>query len=196
RTRRARTRGPGRRRRAALARRRAGAARGRVRAAAALGYTCGAPCGRNLGALVAEVMRAVVVSTILLAACVAPERVGQPIEPGAWVEARGKIEDGRPIVVEVARQQRAADDKPEKVEILGPVTAATAETIDMLGVPLHTDADTEYEDSRRAKVEPFVPDRGEWLRVKARDKGDSIRAYSVRKSDSKGSFHVTGELRS
>src|ERR1051325_808392 len=134
-------------------------------------------------------------SLIVLAACVTPDQNKQALQPGEWVAARGKIENGRPVVVGVDKQERAADDKPDKVELLGPVTAADQDRVDMLGVSLHPDPDTDYEDAERKTLAPFVPAPGDWLRVKARDKGDSYRARSVRKSDAKGAFRVTGELR-
>lgn len=118
------------------------------------------------------------------------------IKPGTWVEAKGRIDNGKPVVTDVTAIERAPDDKPDKLELLAPVTKATPTELELIGLKFSADETTEYENADKKKVDPFLAAPGDWIRVKARRKEESMRARTVRQSDAKGTFKLTGEFRS
>src|SRR5258706_14719891 len=110
---------------------------------------------------------------LLFAGCVATGLGGAPkLQPGQWVVAKGKIEADRPLIGSISEVPRTPDDKPDKVELLGPTSSASPTQLDLLGATLKPDADTEYENAERVRVDPFVAAPGDWLRVKARSKDE------------------------
>ena len=127
------------------------------------------------------------------AACVATDK--SALEPGAWVEAKGKLVDGRNVVTEIDEIERTEDDKPEKVELLGPVEAANDNSLQVLGGKYPVDSETEFEDADKKAIDPFVPGKGDWVRLKLRSKATGIRTRTLRKSETRDEFKVTGELR-
>ncbi|MSR39107.1 MAG: hypothetical protein EXS02_09760 [Planctomycetes bacterium] len=133
---------------------------------------------------------------LLIAACAT---TGQdPVKllaPGQWVEAKGKFELGQAVVTELGSIERNADDKPDKVELTGEVTFASASEIQVAGVSFLIEAVTEYENAEKQKILPFIAKVSDWVRVKARQKGDRHFARSIRQSEAKGSFRLVGELR-
>ncbi len=130
-----------------------------------------------------------------LVGCIAPEpNAFSKLRPGTWVEARGHIVDGKPIVEKIEELARGESDKADKVEVNGPTTKATTTELDLLGVSLQPDAETEYEDADKKSIDPFVPEAGEWLRLKLRSKDDQLRLRTVRKSEARDLFKVTGEI--
>jgi len=133
---------------------------------------------------------------LLFAACVAPsDRGDTPLRPGRFVEVKGRYVDGRATVTEIDELPRGVDDKSDKVEITAPVESATATSLRLLGEEIAIDADSEFEDANKNTVPPFVPEADAWLRVKAREKGDSLRARTVRAIPARDEFKVTGEVR-
>ncbi len=117
------------------------------------------------------------------------------VRPGTWVEAKGVVRDGVPVVSEVDEVPRGASDKPDKVEIAAIVEAAAADSITLLGQPLRVAQDTEWEDADKQPIAPFVARPGDWLRVKARVKDDGgLHARTVRASPVRDRFQVVGEV--
>lgn len=119
----------------------------------------------------------------------------QGLRPGRFVEAKGVLVDGAPVVRAVAEVPRSADDKADKVEITATVERADAAAVQALGRAFTIDADTEYEDAQKQTVAPFTPVVGDWLRLKARSRNDELRARTLRQADPRGEWKVTGEVR-
>lgn len=133
----------------------------------------------------------------LAAACHTPPRGGRDtLAPGRFVEAKGDFTTGRAIVREIDAIPRGADDKADKVEVTGPVDGVEGDGLRVLGTTFRRDATTGYENADKAATPAFEPTPGEWLRIKARDKGDlGMHARTVRRSDARDQFKVTGEVR-
>lgn len=132
-----------------------------------------------------------------LAACAMPttQDPQKSVKPGSWVEAKGRIDNGKPLVTEVNVIERAPDDKPDKFELLAPVTKASPTELELIGLKLLADETTEYENPDKKQIDPFVAAPGDWVRIKARNRDNSLRARTVRQSDAKGAFKLTGEFR-
>ena len=117
---------------------------------------------------------------LTLAACATPTQdPKKSVAPGTWVEAKGRIDNGKPIVTEVNAIERSPDDKPDKLELLAPVTKASPTELELLGLKFSADETTEYENQEKKQIAPFVAAEGDWVRVKARNRDDSLRARTV-----------------
>lgn len=130
---------------------------------------------------------------LTFASCVAADK--STLQPGDWVEAKGKLVAGRHVVTEVDGLERTEDDKADKVEVLGEVAAATDSSVEVLGGKYPLDSETEFEDAEKKALDPFVPNQGDWVRLKLRSKATGIRTRTLRKSEPRDEFKVTGELR-
>lgn len=130
-----------------------------------------------------------------LAGCVATDQDGfEKLRKGSWIEAKGRMVEGKPVVDEIDELERSESDKADKIEVTGQTTASTPTQLELLGLRLQPDKDTEYEDADKKKVDRFVPATGEWLRVKLRNKDDEFKLRTVRKSDAREQFKVEGEI--
>jgi hypothetical protein len=137
------------------------------------------------------------VVALAVAACVAPPRETlRTLRPGTFLEAKGDLVDGQPVVRELDELTRTADDKADKVELTGPVTAGDGSSVQLLGHAITIAADTEFESVAKDPLAPFTPAAGDWVRIKARARDDgSHRARTVRQSAVRPQFKVTGEVR-
>ena len=130
-----------------------------------------------------------------LSACAgSPRATLHGVAAGAFVEAKGHLVDGRPLVHEIDEVARGADDKADKLEVTGPVEHADGERLRLLGHDFALGTDVEYEDADKRATAPFVPATGDWLRVKARRKDELLRARTLRQLDRREQFKVTGEV--
>ncbi|MFO1078150.1 MAG: alginate export family protein [Planctomycetota bacterium] len=133
---------------------------------------------------------------LLAAACVGSPTGPHVPAPGSFVEAKGRIVDGAPVVEEIDELVRGTDDKDDKVEVTGPVAAADADRVRLFDHDFARTEQTTYEDADKNALAPFTPAAGEWLRVKARDEGaDGHRARLLRRVEARDQFKVTGALR-
>ncbi len=140
----------------------------------------------------------------LLAACAAPPPLADQAQQdpladftkGMWVEAKGTLEAGVPLVREIDELKRDAADKADKSELTAPVDSADATSLRMLGVELTLDDDCEYEDAEKNAITKFTPATGEWLRVKVRLKDGRLRARTLRRTETRTEFKVLHELMS
>jgi hypothetical protein len=138
----------------------------------------------------------------LLAACAAPPPLADQAQQdplaafskGMWIEAKGTLEAGVPLVREIDELKRDAADKADKSELTAPVDSADATSLRMLGVELTLDDDCEYEDAEKNAITKFTPATGEWLRVKVRLKDGRLRARTLRRTETRTEFKVVGEL--
>jgi hypothetical protein len=136
-----------------------------------------------------------IVLLLPLCGCIAPEAEGfEKLRLGAWIEAKGHVVDGKAVVDEVDELQRSDSDKAEKIEVTAAATRATPTELDLLGLQLKTDAETEFEDIDKQPTSAFVPEPGEWLRVKLRHKEDEFKLRTIRKSEPRDQFKVEGEV--
>lgn len=139
-------------------------------------------------------------SLVALAALAACRGPGTPpptlavLQPGSFVEAVGGFENGVPVVREIDEVLREDGDKQDKVEATGPVEQADTERVRLLGHDFLRDEETEFEDADKRAVPPFTPERGDWLRLKARRKDDGHHARTLRRIDAREQFKVTGEV--
>jgi hypothetical protein len=130
-----------------------------------------------------------------LSACAgAPRATLRGVVAGAFVEAKGHLVDGRPLVHEIDEITRGADDKADKLEVTGPVEHADGERLRLLGHDFALGTEVEYEDAEKRATAPFVPATGDWLRVKARRKDELLRARTLRQLERREQFKVTGEV--
>jgi len=103
-----------------------------------------------------------IVLLLPLCGCIAPEAEGfEKLRLGAWIEAKGHVVDGKAVVDEVDELQRSDSDKAEKIEVTAAATRATPTELDLLGLQLKTDAETEFEDIDKQPTSAFVPEPGE-----------------------------------
>lgn len=141
--------------------------------------------------------RAVVVLLMLLpsASCVLVDHQGYTrLRPGRWIEAKGAIIDGVPVVDEVDELFRSSSDKPEKVEVTGPATEVTPTQLEIIGIQLQPDAETQYENEDKTVVPDLDLEKGDWLKVKLRRKDEEFRVRSIRKQQARPQFKVEGEV--
>ena len=141
--------------------------------------------------------RCLLLSLAVAAACSTPPR--DPLEElrvGRFVEAKGDFTTGRALVREIDAVERGADDKADKVEVTGPVERAEGSVLQVVGSTFTVDGETAFENADKQTVARFTPAAGDWLRLKARDKGeDGLRARTVRAATPREQFKVTGEVR-
>ena len=116
------------------------------------------------------------------------------LRPGRWIEAKGQILGGRPVVNEVDELQRSSSDKKEKVEVTGQTTRATATQLEIVGLRLTPDVETEYEDQGKRLIPRFVPQPDDWLKVKLRRKDEAFRVRTIREQEPREQFKVEGEV--
>lgn len=147
------------------------------------------------------IARALAGAALLAAAACHAAPDGQPqddllakMRPGMWVEAKGKLQDGVPVVHEVDEVARGSGDKKDKVEVTTTVDAATPQAVTLAGKPFQLAADTEWENADKQAVAPFAPRPGDWLRVKARVKDGALHARTVRRMAPRDRFQVVGEV--
>ena len=132
---------------------------------------------------------------LLLAGCIAPEQGSVArLKPGSWVEAKGRMVNGKPLVDEIDELERGESDKREKVEVTAGAKPVSATELQVVGVNLQTDVETEYEDERKDAIDPFMPADGEWVRLKLREKDGAYKVRTMRKSETREQFKVEGEL--
>ena len=130
-----------------------------------------------------------------LAGCIsAPGGNQAKLKVGTWVEAKGRMVNGKPIVDEIDELERTESDKPEKVEITASAKPISATQLQVVGITLQTDAETEYEDDKKNTVDPYMPKDGEWIRTKLRSKDGTFKLRTLRKSETRDQFKVEGEL--
>ena len=115
---------------------------------------------------------------------------------GHFVEAKGDFQDGRALVREIDEIPRGPDDKADKVEVTGPAEDVAADAVRVLGHDFAIDAETTYEGEDKLPRPRFEPRSGDWLRLKARDKGEQHRVRTLRAMPTREQFKVTGEVRS
>jgi alginate production protein len=114
---------------------------------------------------------------------------------GAWVEAEGgELRDGVPVVSEIDERERSESDKAEKVELTGLVQSASPDALSILGVSVAVDGETEFESEQREAVARFLPEPGQWVLVKAREKDGTLRARTIRRQSTRARFRIEGEL--
>lgn len=118
----------------------------------------------------------------------------EKLRVGKWVEAKGRMVDGKPIVDEVDELKRSESDKADKFELTAQTQSASPESLEVLGLTLKPDAETEYEGMEKESIAKFVPSNGEWVRLKLRSKDDQIRLRTLRKSEPRDQFKVEGEI--
>lgn len=132
---------------------------------------------------------------LLLAGCVSNEQDGlKRIRPGTWIEAKGRVVNGRPIVDEIDELERTDSDKKEKVEITAAATPKGKGELEVIGLLLKADAETEYENDQKELIDPYDPVAGEWVRAKLRNKDGEYKLRTLRKSEVREQFKVVGEL--
>lgn len=119
----------------------------------------------------------------------------EALRPGLFVAASGPG-DGS-VVDAVAAEPRTSDDKPDKVELSAPALAAGAGELRVLDNTFVCDERTAYETADKRPGEAFLPQPGQWLRLKSRRQPDgSLRARTVREFEPRDRFKVVGELQS
>ncbi len=82
----------------------------------------------------------------------------------------------------------------DKVEVTAPVEGATSTAVLLLGHAIAIDGETAFENADKSPRTPFVSAAGDWLRIKARGKGDAIRARTIRVTAPRDQFKVVGEV--
>lgn len=102
--------------------------------------------------------------------------------------------NGRPVVDEIDELERTESDKPEKVEITAAAKPLSATQLELIGLKFAVDEETEYEAANKDPISPFQPTDGEWLRVKLRNKDNTVKVRTIRKSETREQFKVEGEL--
>lgn len=138
--------------------------------------------------------RSIVLLSLVTGACAGASAGVDVLQVGRFVEAKGRVDGDGFHVAEIDAVERGPDDKSDKVEVTGPVTTADARGMELLGHAFVREADTEFEDVDRQPIAPFVPAVGDWLRVKARHRGDELRARTLRRMEPRDQFKVTGEV--
>ncbi|MGE3174928.1 MAG: alginate export family protein [Planctomycetota bacterium] len=133
---------------------------------------------------------------MLLTGCVSTDGEGlTKLAPGQWIEAKGRMVDGRPLVDEIDELERSDSDKGEKLEVTAEVASASPTELQVLGMTFAADPETEFEDEDKDLVEPYVPKPGEWVKLKLRNKeGEGFRLRTVRRDDPREQFKVEGEI--
>ena len=132
---------------------------------------------------------------LALAGCVStPVGNQNKLKPGTWVEAKGRMVNGKPIVDEIDELPRTESDKAEKVEITAAAKPLSATELQVVGVKLKTDAETEYESEDKKAIDPYMPKDGEWVRAKLRSKDGQFKLRTIRKSEAREQFKIEGEL--
>lgn len=116
------------------------------------------------------------------------------IRPGTWVEAKGRMINGKPIVDEIDELERTESDKKDKIEITAQAKPTGKGELELVGLPLKTDAETEYENDKKEPIDPYDPADGEWVRAKLRNKDGEYKLRTLRKSEVREQFKVVGEL--
>lgn len=132
---------------------------------------------------------------LALAGCVTPPESPQArLKPGSWVEAKGRMVNGKPLVDEIDELARTESDKAEKVEVTAAAQPISDTELQLVGIKLARDAETEFEDDKKKAIDPFMPKDGEWVRAKLRSKDGVHKLRTLRKSENREQFKVEGEL--
>lgn len=133
------------------------------------------------------------------AGCRAPVVAGRPswerLPEGKWVEAEGRIVDGRPRATEIDEKEATKADRPERYEILGAVEAhdKAGKSVHLLDHALTITGETRFEDASKNEIDPFELTRGSWIKVKAtRDGSGECRARVIRRATPGKRFEVEG----
>ena len=135
--------------------------------------------------------------SFVAAACVGVQRETlRGLAVGQFVEAKGDFQDGKAMVREIDEVARGADDKPDKVEVTGPAEDVATDRVRVLGHDFSLDIETTYENDDKQPVARIEPRIGDWLRLKARDKGQQHRVRTLRAMSARDQWKVTGEVRS
>ncbi len=132
---------------------------------------------------------------LLLSSCVATEQsTAAKLQLGTWIEAKGRMVNGRPVVDEIDELPRGSSDKTEKVEIIAAAKPVSATELEVVGLRFSADSETEYESADKQAIQPFQPADGEWLLLKLRNKDNAFKVRTIRKSEVREQFKVEGEL--
>jgi hypothetical protein len=129
-----------------------------------------------------------------IAGCVGAPPSAAGVRPGAFVEAKGRMVEGLPLVEEIDELPRGVGDKSDKLEVTAVVEQASAERVVVLGTEFAVTAATEHEDRDKSAIAPFVAQPGDWLRIKARHDEDGHRARTLRRIDPREQWQVEGEV--
>ena len=131
------------------------------------------------------------------AACTAPPKTAfDEVPVGTMVDAKGDFAAGKAVVREIDAVPGSGDDKRDKVEITAPVERADQKHVRLLGTDFAIESSTTYESGDKGEAAPFVPKAGDWLRLKARDRGaDGLRARTLRTQAPRDQFKVSGDVR-
>ncbi len=132
-----------------------------------------------------------------LAGCIAADQEEfSTLRPGRWIEAKGQLVNGEPVVEEIDELERSESDKVDKVDIDASTESASPTDIGLLGMVLPIDSETEFETRDKETVDPFVPKQGDWLTVKLRwkEEDNSFRVRTVRQGEPRTQFQVEGEV--